>query len=607
MAEEPQARPPSPAVLGVVGLGAVGAAAAVWPLADAAAFGPGWGRVLEVGIGAAFIGCGLAGWRRRPGLPVGKLLVVTGFLWWAHLLLVSRQPLLFAAGGLLQMSFLPVLAAAVLGFPYPHLRGWWQRSIVALTVVVWVPPAVVRALFLDPRDIGCRDCAPDLNFLLIRADLELVQAVEDVWRWLLTAALLLITATVLARLARATPPARRVRAPLYAPTVVWAAAYALYLHVPRLRNTFFDDGSNVDQILLDIFGIALATIPAAILFGMRRTRGRHLRVSSLVRQLGEERSLARLEEALRCTLGDPSLRVGVRARHASGGYVRANGEPLDVPEPDHPREAATPLSREGSVVAMLVHDRALLIDDRELVEAVAAAARLAVENHQLQDELRRSLDEVRASRARLVQSGDAERHRIERNLHDGAQQRLVSLGIALQLAELQLGEDADPALRASLAEMAEQMRLAIDELRELALGLHPAILTEQGLGAALESLARRSTVPVTLVRIPEGRLPEPVEAAAYFVVAEALTNAAKHAHATRVEVRAVAADAELQVEVVDNGIGGASVGSSSGLSGIIDRVQAVDGYTEIDSPRGGGTTIRVMIPVPARVATEART
>ncbi len=223
-------------------------------------------------------------------------------------------------------------------------------------------------------------------------------------------------------------------------------------------------------------------------------------------------------------------------------------------------------------------------------------------NEQLQAEVHRQLEEVRESRARIVTAADEARQKVERDLHDGAQQRLISLALGLRLAEARLGDTVDPVLRETLSNMADDVGSAIEELRELARGLHPRLLEDEGLAAALESLALRSAVPVTLVQVPEGRLPAAVEAAAYFLVAEALSNVAKHAQASHVRVRAAHTDGELFVEVADDGVGGARAHSGSGLRGLQDRVEAFAGTFGVDSSPGSGTTLRARIPcaLPAR-------
>jgi PAS domain S-box-containing protein len=217
------------------------------------------------------------------------------------------------------------------------------------------------------------------------------------------------------------------------------------------------------------------------------------------------------------------------------------------------------------------------------------------EVHRLNAELHARLEELAASRARIVTAGDVERRRLERNLHDGAQQRLVALSLSLRLALAKL--DSDPAAaRATLAAAGDELALALDELRELARGLHPAVLSDHGLRAAVEMLASRSPVPVELTDIPAERLPEPVEAAAYYLIAEALTNVTKYARASAVRVRVAASDASVVIEVSDDGVGGADAAAGSGLRGLADRVEALGGSLEVASPAGGGTTLRAEIP-----------
>jgi PAS domain S-box-containing protein len=218
------------------------------------------------------------------------------------------------------------------------------------------------------------------------------------------------------------------------------------------------------------------------------------------------------------------------------------------------------------------------------------------EVHRLNAELHARLGELAASRSRIVAAGDVERRRLERNLHDGAQQRLVALSLALRLARTQL--DADPeGAKAALAAAADELSLALDELRELARGLHPAVLSDHGLRTAVHALASRATLPVEIEDVPEGRLPEPVEAGAYYLIAEALTNVTRYAQASAVRVRVDAADGCLVVEVADDGVGGADPAGGSGLRGLADRVEALGGSLEVVSPEGGGTTVRAEIPL----------
>jgi signal transduction histidine kinase len=214
--------------------------------------------------------------------------------------------------------------------------------------------------------------------------------------------------------------------------------------------------------------------------------------------------------------------------------------------------------------------------------------------------VRAQLEEVRASRVRIVEAGDVERRRVERNLHDGAQQRLVTLSLAIRQLRDGLPDDVVPTLAEPVDDLHVQLKRAIDELRELARGIHPAILTEEGIAAAVGSLAERSAVPVRIERAPEGRFPDAVEATVYFVVAECLANVAKYASATRATVAIVASEATLAVDVADDGVGGADVTTGSGLRGLIDRVEASGGRLTVESPEGAGTVVRAEVPFDGR-------
>jgi signal transduction histidine kinase len=300
----------------------------------------------------------------------------------------------------------------------------------------------------------------------------------------------------------------------------------------------------------------------------------------------------RVRDALARVLGDPSLELALWLPDRQT-YADGEGRRVELPEPGSGR-AVTLLGPAAAPVVALVHDPALL-ERRALLASAGAAARLALENERLQAQLRAQLAELRASRARMVSAGDEERRRLERDLHDGAQQRLLSLGLALQLARAKLGPDADGAADL-LAEADDELRAALDELRELARGIHPAVLTEQGLGPAVSSLADRSPVPVTIASLPERRLPAPAEAAAYFIVSEALANVAKYAHASSVRVNVAETNGGVLVDVDDDGVGGADPARGSGLRGLADRVHALDGQLTVDSPPGHGTHLHAAIP-----------
>jgi signal transduction histidine kinase len=245
-------------------------------------------------------------------------------------------------------------------------------------------------------------------------------------------------------------------------------------------------------------------------------------------------------------------------------------------------------------VGAIVHDPALL-EEGHLLDSASAAAQLAMENERLHAEIRSTLEEVRASRTRIVEAGDAERRRVERNLHDGAQQRLLSLSLGLSMVRDLLGPQSDPALIRLLDESRRDASQAIAELRDLAQGIHPAVLTEEGLSAAVESLVERASVPVS-ASAPAERYPPSIEATVYFVISEALANVAKYARATRSSVRVARIDGSLIVEVEDDGLGGADPTRGSGLRGLDDRVATMGGRLEIESQPERGTRVRAVIP-----------
>jgi signal transduction histidine kinase len=209
--------------------------------------------------------------------------------------------------------------------------------------------------------------------------------------------------------------------------------------------------------------------------------------------------------------------------------------------------------------------------------------------------LRERVDDLHGARQRIIEAADAERRRIERDLHDGAQQRIVSLAVTLSLIEAKLGKDSE--LAPLVAAAREDAQAAVKELRELARGIHPAVLSDRGLEAALEALAARAPVPVEVSGVPEEPLRPAVEAAVYFVTAETLTNVAKYADACTASIALDVDDDVLRLEISDDGVGGADAHAGSGLSGLCDRIEALSGELTVDSPPGGGTTVRAQIPL----------
>ena len=339
--------------------------------------------------------------------------------------------------------------------------------------------------------------------------------------------------------------------------------------------------------------LAFGVVPIAYLFGLFRARMGRVGVSDLIVELGRGLEPGQLRDAIARSLRDPSLEVAYWIRDPDE-YVDVNGGPVSV-VPTAER-AVTLLERHGNKVAALVHDPALS-EDPALLDAVSSAAGLALENERLLVELRAQLDEVRDSRARIVEAGVAERRRLERNLHDGAQQRLVTLSLHLRMAQETLQDDP-VAAEAMLDGVGDDLKQALEELRELARGLHPAVLTDRGLAPALQSLANRSPFPVEIAGVPAFRLPEAVEAAIYYVVAESLTNAAKHSGASEGRVELSTTPETVAVEIRDNGSGGANLTSGTGLRGLVDRIEALGGELRVQSSPRRGTVIRAELPLP---------
>jgi signal transduction histidine kinase len=289
-------------------------------------------------------------------------------------------------------------------------------------------------------------------------------------------------------------------------------------------------------------------------------------------------------------LHDPAFTIAYPG--PAGTFVDTDGRTVDLPGSDADRAVAM-VDRDGARVAALIYDRSL-DDDPELVEAVGGAATIALENRLLQAEADARLAELQASRQRLVAVADAERRRIERNLHDGAQQRLVAMALSLRLAQGAVA--GDPRAAGLLAQASEELQLTLQELRELARGIHPAVLSDRGLDVALDALAQRCSVPVDLT-LPGIRLPQPVEATAYYLVAESLTNVAKYANASGVTVTVAVDDDVVRIEVRDDGVGGADIERGTGLRGLADRAEALHGALRIESPAGGGTLVAATIPL----------
>jgi signal transduction histidine kinase len=536
-----------------------------------------------------FLGVGLFVWSRRPDNRVGPLMVAVAFSWVVSDLVFANSDLLFSLGSILSQVFIAVTVHLLLVFPTGHFESRLDRLTAAAAYLAAGVLYVAAFTFADPDKFECSDCPG--NSFLIADKKPLADALATAVNVTFALVALGVIVSMLRRWLRSTPVQRRALvAVAFAGAALAVLLFAASTIVPITGS---------DPTLAGAIGIA-ALVPFGLVpyvfFGSllraRIIRGGAFR--ELVAELGKAPPRQEdLRGALAQTLGDPSLELAFWLPE-SKEYVDADGRRVDVWR-GAPSRAVSEVRLEDRLVAAIVHDSSLL-DDPELLRAVGAAAALALENERLDAELRAKVDELRASRIRIIDATLTERRRLERDLHDGAQQRLVSVALRLRLVQERLTDDKGGA--GELLETAgAELDAALAELRELARGIHPAVLSDRGLDAALEALASRAPLPVDLDAQVGERLPEPVELAAYFVIAEALTNVAKYAKASRATVRIARHDGRLLVQVSDDGVGGADPSRGTGLRGLADRVAALDGRLELRSRGGGGTVVRADIPV----------
>jgi len=530
--------------------------------------------VILVGIGAAWIGTGLYAWARRPGNRVGALMTWTGFAWLLTAFVAADTPAVFTLAVLGANLYLAAFVHLLVAYPEGCIKRRAHRRLVTggYAVAVLGPAPFLMFGF----DAHCTDCP---RSVIQVSSSTTVGTVSDALTTGIAVALVAYLVYVLTARWRAAGEARRrTLSPL-----LWSGVVLMILVAASIgAQTVAGSSGGVAEVLMLLGQIVFASIPFTFLAGLLRSRFATAdAVGALLVRLGEAPGTDGLRGLLAEALNDPSLHV---LYWVDGGWVKRDGRPAELPG----HRAWTPVELEGQRVGAIVHDRSLRAEP-EVLNTVAAAAGLAMRSERLEAALRRS-------RARIVEAGMQERRRLERNLHDGAQQRLVALSLTLRIAQNQIGKAPDRAGE-MVAAAQEELTRALEELRELARGIHPAVLSDRGLQAAVEALAVRSPLPVEVVEVQGERLPEPVEAAAYFVIAKALTNVAKYANANAATVAVRRVNGHAHVEIRDDGVGGADPGRGSGLRGLADRVGALDGSLALDSPPGSGTTLRAEIPV----------
>jgi signal transduction histidine kinase len=549
-------RPGLRAIIGVIGL--------LWGLASEALYfrsgAPAPDVLRDLAVGWTYLFGGLAIWGSRPENPTGRLMTLVGFTWFIGNLQLADLTGLHAIGTAFADVVFVCLIALILAYPTGHLETRLDRATVA---VLAVGTTINNAIRLLPWPPGT-DIEPIR--LYVGVALACFAGVVVIRRWVAA-------------------PARR-RGELL--PVLIAGTVLLGVLIVSLVITSVDVPEDIEAFLLAARGLAPAAIPLALLVGFYRQ--------------SEQRQRALLD-----AIPDLMIRFTrdghvIDIRDEGSGLVRV---PVDsvvgTRIEDHlPADVAATLTTAAS--AALDSDVMQTVDlsfDRRAFESRITASGADEATAIVRDfsEQRAAEDELRRSRARIVEATDAERRRLERDLHDGAQQRLISTTLALRVARSHLGPDADPEAVEGLQTAADELRAALVELRELARGIHPAILTEAGLGAAIDSLAGRCPIPVDVTSRPDRRLAPAVEATAYFVVSEALTNVAKYAAASRATVSVTSDGSSLRIVIADDGIGGADPNAGSGLRGLEDRVAAIGGDLLVDSPVGRGTRVVAEIPL----------
>ena len=525
-------------------------------------------------VAVPYVTAGVIAWWRRPASRLGPLMVAGGlasaFSGWQ--LADSAGPYTFGAA----FDIVPaaLFIHVCLAFPDGRLRSRFEGALVGVAYASAVGLQLVKLALggVDPA-----------NLVYVWRQPDLVAMVEDVQLLSLSACCVVALALLMRRRRRLGRPRRRAIA-----FVIDSFALALVMIAALFLIATFDwpGFSEVQRVTLFVVGLS----PLAFLLGLLDARLARSAVGDLMVALRSEPAPPDLRDALAHTLCDPSLTLAYWLPNFQT-YVDVNGRPVRVPDDD--TRTATLIDRNGEHVAALVHDP-VLDDEDQLLEAVGAAAGMSLENARLQAELRARVEELRGSRARVIDAGQKERQLLERDLHDGAQQRLIALSLRLSLLKKSLPDE--PRVSQELDAARSEIALSLEELRDVARGIHPAVLSGHGLAVAVESLSAHAPLPVRLEMCVEDRLPERVEVAAYYVVSESLANVAKHAHASEARVSLERRDDYLVVEIVDDGDGGADTEQGSGLRGLADRVEALGGRLRVWTPLGGGTRVQAEIP-----------
>ncbi len=544
--------------------------------------GPVWWQEVSVRlVGVLVVVTGVGVWIRLPARRMGQLIVLCGAVYYFQDLRAA-DGILFIIGFCLAYAWLGITAHIVLAWPTGTLKGRVDRSYVVCFYFISIGTQIIRYLVDQPRPPWVPHIAQENTLWTV------VGSASGAVMGLLGIALLVH------RWAGSTPVKRRPDGP------VWIAlAVAATIKIAEAMANILAGPIAVRATLDALFSSAvIVLIPVLYLIRWLHRKFAHQRVVTLLLDL--ERNLesladpAALQQALSRTLGDPTITLAYPLDN--GDYVDIHGQLVNL-DRDVSGRAVTRVQRRGQLVAVIDHDVALH-EEHQMTEAAVAAAGLAIENAHLYATMQAQLDQIRMSRLRLAQTAFDERQRIQRDLHDDAQQRFFTVLMLLDRIGRQLATGGDE-MRADVAATVQRAHAeltdAVRALRELTRGIYPAVLIEHGLAAAVENLADRAPLPVS-VTVSTGRWPKHVEITAYFVISEALTNVYKHANATGATVRVREGNQQLVTEITDDGHGGAHSGVGLGLISLRHRVEAVGGTLAVHSKPDKGTTLVAVLP-----------
>jgi signal transduction histidine kinase len=539
--------------------------------------------VYDVFVCMVSVSVALAVWETDPANRIGPLLLVwTG---WNLISPVRFLPntVVICVSWLVNAVTAAVFAWLILAYPDGRLHTRTDRAFV-VGAFAWSGSLALLELLVAPPESLFGSCVRGpcpTRPPLLRADPEMFDTMQTVQT---VGDLLLVTgfiALAVRHAMRAGPTLRHRVRPMVATGVLLAVGFVVQALWPADTVASWTVSDLIDHV-----SILLVTV--AFLGHLYASRTERSVVADSLAELASAPPGA-VQPLLRRVLRDPDVRLG-RWNPDHHRYLDDAGEPVRTDAPD---VVARHIDTPSGPLAVLVQRTGLVHDERTMT-SVLAAVRLALDNQQLHEQVQARLDEVRGSRARLVDAEDRARQRLERDLHDGAQQRLLSIGLALQLAR---AETDGSGSAAELIEQAQhELHHAIDDLRDLAQGIHPSVLIDHGFTPAVRALAERVMLPVHVTDHVQARLPRVIEVTMYFLVCEALQNTVKHAHARQAWVDVERGPAGVRLQVRDDGDGGAQPELGSGLRGMRDRVEAIDGSLTVDSPLGGGTTIVAHLP-----------